>query len=47
MVPLDDGFDMPSTLQEQVAWLADAGLDPLVIYEQDDLCVLAGDRTVE
>lgn len=46
-VPLDDEFDTPSTLREQTVWLTEAGLEPLVIYAEDDLCVLAGDRSSE
>jgi len=43
-VPLDEGFDMPSTVNEQVGWLSDAGFEPRVVYAQDDLCILAGER---
>ena len=43
-VPLDEGFDMPSTVHEQVVWLSDAGLEPKVVYAKGDLCILAGDR---
>jgi tRNA (cmo5U34)-methyltransferase len=43
-VPLDEGFDVPSTVEDQAVWLSDAGLRPLVVYARDDLCILVGDR---
>jgi hypothetical protein len=39
-VPLTPGFDMPSPLADQLRWLADAGLDPQVVWEQRDLAVI-------
>jgi tRNA (cmo5U34)-methyltransferase len=45
-VPLDDGFDVPSSVHDQVVWLSDSGLKPHVIYAKDDLCILAGDRSL-
>jgi len=45
-VPLDDGFDLPSTVGDQVAWLTEAGLRPEVVYAQDDLCILSADRPI-
>lgn len=45
VVPLDDGYDLPSTVADQLAWLADAGLDaPRVTWRERDLAVLAADR---
>jgi tRNA (cmo5U34)-methyltransferase len=43
-VPLDEGFDMPSTVHEQVVWLSDAGLEPKVVFTEEDLCLLTGER---
>ncbi len=45
-VPLDDGFDVPSTVDDQVDWLSDSGLTPQVVYAKDDLCILSGDRAL-
>lgn len=44
-VPLGAGFDTPSSMHEQIAWMNKVGLEPVVIYAEDDLCILAGDRT--
>jgi tRNA (cmo5U34)-methyltransferase len=45
VVPLDDGYDLPSTVADQLAWLADAGLAaPRVAWQERDLAVLAADR---
>jgi tRNA (cmo5U34)-methyltransferase len=43
-VPLEDGFDRPSTLADQLRWLADAGLVPHVVRAENDLAVVAADR---
>ena len=43
-VPLEDGVDLPSTVDEQVAWLAAAGLEPRVVLAQDDLAIITADR---
>ncbi len=45
VVPLEDGYDLPDTVADQLAWLADAGLDqPRVTWHERDLAVLAADR---
>jgi tRNA (cmo5U34)-methyltransferase len=43
-VPLEAGVDLPSTVDEQVAWLAAAGLEPRVVVVQDDLAIITADR---
>lgn len=43
-VPLEDGVDRPSSLDEQLAWLADAGLRPQVIHARDDIAIVLADR---
>lgn len=42
--PLTPGFDKPSTVAEQLAWLAAAGIAARVAWEQDDVAVLVGER---
>lgn len=39
-VPLEDGVDLPSPVDDQLAWLADAGLHPAVAYAEADLAIL-------
>jgi tRNA (cmo5U34)-methyltransferase len=41
-VPLTPGFDKPSTVAEQLGWLAVAGFEPELLWEQGDLAVFAG-----
>lgn len=40
--PTTPGFDRPSSVAEQLEWLAVAGLEPELVWEQDDLAVFAG-----
>jgi tRNA threonylcarbamoyl adenosine modification protein (Sua5/YciO/YrdC/YwlC family) len=42
--PLTPGYDCPSPLPDQLRWLADAGLEPRVVWEQGDLAVVAARR---
>ncbi len=42
--PLTPGYDRPSPLADQVRWLAEAGLEPTVVWEHDDLAVVAARR---
>ena len=44
-VPLEPGVDLPSPLADQLDWLRAAGLTPDVVFAEDDLAVVAGDRT--
>jgi tRNA (cmo5U34)-methyltransferase len=42
--PLDPAVDRPDRRDDQLAWLAAAGLAPAVAWEEGDLAVLVGDR---
>jgi tRNA threonylcarbamoyl adenosine modification protein (Sua5/YciO/YrdC/YwlC family) len=44
-LPLTDGYDKPSTIQEQLSWLADAGLDARVEWAEADLAVIVAQLT--
>jgi tRNA threonylcarbamoyl adenosine modification protein (Sua5/YciO/YrdC/YwlC family) len=41
--PLTEGFDRPSTVAEQLAWLEDAGFTAQVTWENGDLAVIAAE----
>jgi tRNA (cmo5U34)-methyltransferase len=38
--PIEAGFDLPSPVPDQLAWLAEAGLDASVAWAEADLAVL-------
>jgi len=38
--PLSPGFDLPSRVDEQLGWLADAGLSASVVWAEADLVVI-------
>jgi L-threonylcarbamoyladenylate synthase len=42
--PLTPGYDRPSPLADQIRWLAEAGFEPQVVWEQGDLAVVAARR---
>jgi tRNA (cmo5U34)-methyltransferase len=44
VTPLDAGFDLPDTIDDQLAWLREAGLDARVSWQSRDLAVLVADR---
>ena len=44
VTPVDGVYDVPSRVDEQLAWLAEAGLDARVAWSERDLAVLVGDR---
>jgi tRNA (cmo5U34)-methyltransferase len=44
VVPVTDGYDRPSTLADQLAWLAAAGFDADGVWSEDDLAVVRADR---
>jgi tRNA threonylcarbamoyl adenosine modification protein (Sua5/YciO/YrdC/YwlC family) len=44
LTPLTPGYDRPSPLPDQLRWLADAGLEPRVVWEHGDLAVVAARR---
>ena len=44
VTPLTSDHDRPATLAEQLAWLADAGLDAAPTWSERDLVVVRADR---
>jgi tRNA (cmo5U34)-methyltransferase len=42
VTPIDRDYDRPSTVVDQLGWLAAAGLQPLVAWAHCDLAVLVG-----
>jgi L-threonylcarbamoyladenylate synthase len=46
VIPLSDGYDHPSPLAQQLAWLAETGFDARVVWERRDLAVVAADAAV-
>jgi tRNA (cmo5U34)-methyltransferase len=44
VTPLDEGFDLPSTVADQLRWLTEAELEPHVAWSHRDLAVLVGVR---
>jgi tRNA (cmo5U34)-methyltransferase len=45
VIPLTPGYDKPSPVADQLRWLADAGFDPSVVWEEDDLAVIVAAAT--
>ena len=46
ITPLSPSYDLPSRVDEQLAWLADAGLDAAVVWAARDLAVIAARKGV-
>jgi tRNA (cmo5U34)-methyltransferase len=44
VTPVEDEYDQPSRLPDQLTWLRQAGLSPTVTWHHLDLAVLAADR---
>jgi tRNA (cmo5U34)-methyltransferase len=44
VTPVTDDFDRPSTLAEQLEWLAEAGFDATASWVERDLAVVRADR---
>lgn len=44
VIPLTDDWDKPSSVDEQVGWLQDAGLTVAVVWQEDDLAIFTADR---
>ncbi|MCW2987057.1 MAG: Methyltransferase type 11, partial [Conexibacter sp.] len=44
VTPIDGTFDQPSGVEEQLAWLAAAGLEASLAWRERDLAVLVGVR---
>lgn len=43
VTPIDGVHDQPSTIGDQLRWLAGAGLDAEVVWARQDLAVIAAD----
>jgi tRNA (cmo5U34)-methyltransferase len=44
VTPIDEGFDLPSRVDRQLEWLSAAGLSPSVVWAEQDLAVIVGER---
>jgi len=44
VVPIDPGYDFPDTVDDQLAWLREAGFEPEVRWKRGDLAVLRARR---
>ena len=44
VTPIDEGYDMPDSVADQLAWLHAAGLNGAVSWAHRDLAVLTADR---
>ena len=40
VIDLEAGYDVPSTLDEQLRWLREAGLEPTVVWAERDLAIV-------
>jgi tRNA (cmo5U34)-methyltransferase len=43
IVPIEQGFDLPDRLDDQISWLAAAGLAPRAVWSWKDLAVVRAD----
>lgn len=43
VTPIDSVYDQPSTMEDQLRWLAAAGLDAEVVWARQDLAVIIAD----
>jgi tRNA (cmo5U34)-methyltransferase len=44
VTPIEDGFDFPDSVEEQLSWLDEAGLAGVVVWRQRDLAVVRAER---
>src|SRR5262249_16205697 len=44
VTPIDEGYDMPASVADQLAWLWDAGLRASLHWARRDLAVIVADR---
>ena len=44
VTPISDDYDRPSTLADQLGWLADAGFTAAAVWAERDLAVVRADR---
>ncbi len=42
-VEIEEGFDFPDRVDDQVSWLAAAGLAPMIVWRRQDLAVVRAD----
>jgi tRNA (cmo5U34)-methyltransferase len=45
VTPIDEGYDLPDSVADQLSWLERAGLRPRVHWARRDLAVLVADRS--
>ena len=43
VVPVEEGFDLPDRVDDQLSWLGAAGLEPELVWRRQDLAVLRAD----
>jgi tRNA (cmo5U34)-methyltransferase len=43
VTPIDGVYDQPSTINDQLRWLAASGFNPEVVWARQDLCVIVAD----
>ena len=43
VIPIEEGFDFPDTLADQLAWLGEAGFSVTVVWSRQDLAVVRAD----
>lgn len=43
-VPLEEGVDLPDPVDDQVAWLRDAGFEPAVVHLDGDIAIIRAER---
>ncbi|HLN15761.1 MAG TPA: class I SAM-dependent methyltransferase [Acidimicrobiales bacterium] len=44
VAPIEEGYDKPSRVDEQLRWMAEAGFEAVVTWSDRDLAVMVGDR---
>jgi len=44
VTPIEEGYDLPDRLDDQLAWLREAGLEPEVVWAVRDLAVVRATR---
>ncbi len=44
VTPIEEGYDLPDRLDDQLAWLREAGLEPDVVWAARDLAVVRATR---
>ena len=44
VTPIEEGYDLPDRLDDQLGWLREAGLEPEVVWSARDLAVVRATR---